>query len=142
MLTLADLLQQIAYGAYFLASIVSVTVCIPFFPLLIGSAHLTRAQLYLPRNWSSHQAKDPGQLMVGRSPVEAELASNALMSILRDGGQWDIEDDLSVGRTRAGSKAFDGMAWREEVPWEDEQAVPKIDEVGRDAIWFSGGNWK
>ncbi|EIW71285.1 hypothetical protein TREMEDRAFT_67671 [Tremella mesenterica DSM 1558] len=74
-LTPNNLLTQTAYGCYFFQTIISVV-------------------LYLPRNWSS-AARDP-QVMVGRQMHAGpdHQASNALMSLLREGGQWDELDDM------------------------------------------------
>ncbi|RXK34815.1 hypothetical protein M231_07933 [Tremella mesenterica] len=79
----ADLLTQTAYGCYFFQTIISVV-------------------LYLPRNWSS-AARDP-QVMVGRQMHAGpdHQASNALMSLLREGGQWDELDDMRAGLTNPG----------------------------------------
>jgi hypothetical protein len=60
-------------------------------------------QLYLPRKYSSTSRR--AQVMVGRNaaapnanPMHA-ASGNALMSLLREGGQWDADDDLRAGRT-------------------------------------------
>ncbi|OCF58835.1 hypothetical protein L486_03325 [Kwoniella mangroviensis CBS 10435] len=81
----ADLLHQLSFGAYFFAKIISVMV-------------------YLPRdcNTSAH----PQRIMVGQPPAQSPFkypaspnkhrTSQTLMSLLREGGQWDEDDDLRI----------------------------------------------
>ena len=66
---------------------------------------ITDSQLYLPRNWSS-TANPGGNVMVGRREGRGadEVASNALMSLLREGGRWDEIDDARVDKS---TKAFE-----------------------------------
>nr|XP_018262112.1 uncharacterized protein I303_05127 [Kwoniella dejecticola CBS 10117]OBR84270.1 hypothetical protein I303_05127 [Kwoniella dejecticola CBS 10117] len=80
-----DLLTQIIFGSF-------------FFVLVISTL------LYLPRNWTPEGETRRHQIMVGdpnahrsgaRGLEAANLASGiALMSLLREGGQWDHDDDL------------------------------------------------
>lgn len=45
-----------------------------------------------------------------------QIASQALMSLLREGGQWDDVDDAMATKTRVGSRAFGDMrGWGEDV---------------------------
>ncbi len=82
--------------------------------------------------------------MVGRIPPAqdgtASQASHALISLLREGGQWDDEDDLRSGRPRTGSKGYEGnKRWDEEEP-----QVPRITEVSLSArvqIWLRRTSW-
>ncbi|WVF69827.1 hypothetical protein IAT40_004606 [Kwoniella sp. CBS 6097] len=118
----SDFLHQLSFGAYFFASIISVMVYLPrnyasqdSSQVLVGNAH-PDPDLYA-------QAKPPGQgrggqgsLSLLRPPrlglggyafddTRAEKSvhsqgSHALISLSRDGGQWDADDDLRVALTR------------------------------------------
>ncbi|KAE8542188.1 hypothetical protein D1P53_001673 [Cryptococcus gattii VGV] len=74
----SDLLSQMIFGSFFFMLIISV-------------------MLYLPRNWSP-EGSQRNNIMVGapRNALNndhAQLASGvALMSLLREGGQWDTDD--------------------------------------------------
>ncbi|WWC70997.1 uncharacterized protein I206_104950 [Kwoniella pini CBS 10737] len=80
-----DLLTQIIFGSF-------------FFVLLISTL------LYVPRNWTPESELHRNRIMVGDPKARmidgqglepANLASGiALMSLLREGGQWDNDDDL------------------------------------------------
>ncbi|WRT64787.1 uncharacterized protein IL334_001721 [Kwoniella shivajii] len=118
----ADLLHQISFGSYFFANIVSVMV-------------------YLPRSYSSTPAGQ--QVMVGQQQQEQGLpvpshqnsmeagnaidrrASQTLMSLLREGGQWDKDDDLRIALSKKG----DDSPLRNEVNWDEETAInPSMDQ--------------
>jgi len=126
----SDMLQQIAFGAYYLAFVVNVVVSsrsldassfhalgwncgshrarLATLPRMAWTRTLT-SKLYLPRNFYGTSAPR-SRVMVGaqhpgppdRHPLspEGHLASNALMSLLREGGQWDEIDDQAFERTR------------------------------------------
>ena len=49
----------------------------------------------------------------GRPPSEPEVNSHALMSLLREGGQWNGEDDIRAGHERTESRAFESGMWDE-----------------------------
>jgi hypothetical protein len=51
-----------------------------------------------------------------------QIASQALMSLLREGGQWDDVDDAMATRTRVRSRAFGEMRGWSEV--EEGQSLP------------------
>ena len=58
--------------------------------------------LYLPRNYSTLPRE---QVMVGqqgpqRPPMNQLASGHALMSLLREGGQWDDEDDARARMTQ------------------------------------------
>lgn len=70
--------------------------------------------------------------MVGRTPPNQAEASHSLMSLLREGGQWDDEDDLRAGRSRFDSGGIKEGQWIEKGPtsqWDAEQPVPRVHEV-------------
>ena len=71
------------------------------------------------------------QVMVGRPPPrEAELAAQSLMSLLREGGQWDDDDDLRAGRLGTESKAFDSRDLMiHKRRWDQGHPLPRIHEV-------------
>nr|XP_019008507.1 uncharacterized protein I206_07066 [Kwoniella pini CBS 10737]OCF47288.1 hypothetical protein I206_07066 [Kwoniella pini CBS 10737] len=85
----SDLLHQISFGSYFFANIISVMV-------------------YLPRDYNP--TSQPCQnVMVGQPPLQSPFAypvspgqrtSHTLMSLLREGGQWDGDDDLRIALTK------------------------------------------
>ena len=91
---------------------------------------LNYRQVYLPRKWGSNHGEAPAQVMVGRPPPrEAELAAQSLMSLLREGGQWD-DDDLRAGRLGTESKAFESpdlMIKRSR--WDEGHPLPRVHEV-------------
>ncbi|WWD21474.1 hypothetical protein CI109_105960 [Kwoniella shandongensis] len=77
----ADILNQISYGSFFFVCIISIMV-------------------YLPRNWNPDPASAQ-QVMVGvgkqaRTAPRTHAGSHVLMSFLREGGQWDADDDLRL----------------------------------------------
>lgn len=80
----AESIEQLAYLSYFAASLISVT-------------------LYLPRTYSA--APGEAHVLVGRPQVAGgeDAVSNALMSLLREGGHWDEVDDK---RTRTTASAM------------------------------------
>ncbi|RSH92128.1 hypothetical protein EHS25_008543 [Saitozyma podzolica] len=108
----ADLLIQVASGSYFFASVISV-------------------QLYLPRAYNK-ETNQP-RVMVGAQPQQNHAqhgASNVqLMSLLREGGQWDEDDDLRAGmaRTRTESKAFEDVEWGKEAFPEEQPGLPALE---------------
>jgi len=107
----ADLLEQVGFLSWFFAGIISTVV-------------------YLPRNYYNppHQ---PGQVMVGGGHYTGRggEASNALMTLLREGGQWDEGDDIRAGRTKSATNAFDGWTGNGEAP----AALPELAEMPEDA---------
>jgi hypothetical protein len=74
--------------------IISVTVSLAIRCALTESMLIH--QLYLPRTYSSGVAD--GRVMVGNQVARGgdDAASNALMSLLREGGQWDDADDKRI----------------------------------------------
>lgn len=87
-------------------------------------------ELYLPRSWGSKRTKDTAQVMVARPPLQnPEIASHSLMSLLREGGQWDDEDDLRIGRSRGEERPFESGQLNETSPVEEEESVPRIRQV-------------
>ena len=67
---------------------------------------------------------NPNKVMVAQHPAvspDNHLASNALMSLLREGGQWDDVDDDLIKRNKMGSKTFEGDGSKE---W--SQSVPEV----------------
>ena len=90
------------------------------------------AQLYLPRNWSG--MSNPNRIMVAGgggdqlSPPN-HLASNALISLLREGGQWDDVDDAVVKNVRTVSK-YDNHVKQD---WERDSPIRTPHVVSDDA---------
>ncbi|WWC59274.1 uncharacterized protein I303_101824 [Kwoniella dejecticola CBS 10117] len=92
-----DLLHQISFGSYFFANIISVMV-------------------YLPRDYNTtpHPCQN---VMVGRppprspfgytSPSPNQRRSHTLMSLLREGGQWDEDDDLRLALSKGAARSPD-----------------------------------
>lgn len=96
----AESIEQVAYVSYFLASLISVTVGPSTALPVMMHAKLTSVQLYLPRTYSA----SPGDLHVmvgGANRGGDDAVSNALMSLLREGGQWDEGDDKRTGTASA-----------------------------------------
>nr|XP_019047200.1 hypothetical protein I302_03807 [Kwoniella bestiolae CBS 10118]OCF26130.1 hypothetical protein I302_03807 [Kwoniella bestiolae CBS 10118] len=78
----ADLIHQLSFASYFFANIISVMV-------------------YLPRDYNTSPHRQ--QVMVAqpstpfRYPASPDRrTSQTLMSLLREGGQWDEDDDLGI----------------------------------------------
>jgi hypothetical protein len=155
------MMQQIAFGAYYLAFMVNVVVSrwraglhrIPCARLLLRRPlnavtslpchRPANRQLYLPRN--SYGVTAPrSRVMVGAQHLSppnrhqlspgGHLASNALMSLLREGGQWDEIDDQAFERTpghstprttvRGASKLYADRSYRlkSDQAWDDDGA--------------------
>lgn len=57
------------------------------------------------------------------------LASNALMSLLREGGQWDEIDDEILRKGHKQSKAFEGDYSKEEWSRDSPAQTPKAVSV-------------
>ncbi|KAK8858815.1 hypothetical protein IAR55_003045 [Kwoniella newhampshirensis] len=119
-----DLLQQIAFGSF-------------FFVLLIST------YLYLPRNWSPEKI-DRNLIMVGGQaraggavhPAIAQAASGvALMSLLREGGQWDGDDDVIGHKSNRNERPFNMYELHK---WDDKSS--SIKESGWDSERNSGVN--
>lgn len=77
-------------------------------------------------------------MMVGAQPQQNYAqhgASNVqLMSLLREGGQWDEDDDLRAGmaRTRTESKAFEDVEWGKEAIPEEQPGLPAVSSAERE----------
>ncbi|WVQ84977.1 hypothetical protein IAT38_007141 [Cryptococcus sp. DSM 104549] len=96
--------------------------------------------LLIPRDWSPPTERN--HIMVGHRAAPhqraqaAQLASGvALMSLLREGGQWDDDDDLRAHKTLTGDQPFslgDPKLW--------EGAPPLPSPGGKEEDWESERN--
>ncbi|WWC96542.1 hypothetical protein V866_003410 [Kwoniella sp. B9012] len=124
----SDLLTHIIFGSF-------------FFVLIISTL------LYLPRSWTPDNETFRNQVMVGnpdaqmRGGIEGgNLASGiALMSLLREGGQWDNDDDLR------GTIRLSRVNENPNQPHFGHLEVPLPDSGGRD-VWRNNalqkkGSW-
>ena len=85
-----------------------------------------------------------------RPPVDMQLTSgHALMSLLREGGQWDDDDDLRAGMTQQVSAPFDApKTWSlgskpKEEKWDVEvEERPALPSVVSHSVFTMRSRWK
>ncbi|WVQ98039.1 hypothetical protein IAU59_005161 [Kwoniella sp. CBS 9459] len=135
----SDLLHQLSFGAYFFASIISVMVYLPRTYASQGTSHVMvgNAQLH-DHEYDHHSHGDKQSQTQGRGvaddrssqsqslfrPPHLDFArvdpdpeesinsqgSHALISLLREGGQWDTDDDLRVALTKGSGAGAGAVA--------------------------------
>ncbi|KAK8847382.1 hypothetical protein IAR55_005240 [Kwoniella newhampshirensis] len=110
----ADLLNQLSYLSYLFIVVISMIV-------------------YLPRNWNSDPAAAQ-QIMVGGRGRPQPHGSHVLMSLLRERGQWDADDDLRLKGAEAGSPNGLGKVLEKD----EESAQGEAPFMDR----FSTGDWE
>ncbi|WVN89877.1 uncharacterized protein L203_105107 [Cryptococcus depauperatus CBS 7841] len=109
----SDLVSQVVFGSYFFILIISIL-------------------LYLPRNWSPEGSQRVGVMVAGgavHSPDHAQLASGvALMSLLREGGQWDDDivhpkgmNDMPYNLNNHRMYSSEDPFTKDEVDWESKR---------------------
>ncbi|WWC86922.1 uncharacterized protein L201_001801 [Kwoniella dendrophila CBS 6074] len=95
----SDLLHQISFGAYFFANIISVMVYLPrdynTAPIPLQQ-HVMIGQPYSPNNNKGPNINSEAFKYPASSPANLHRTSQTLMSLLREGGQWDEDDDLKL----------------------------------------------
>jgi hypothetical protein len=70
-------------------------------------------QVYLPRDWSHRTSNQRPRILVAnpnlpqRTKEDRQATSFALLSLLREGGQWDYEDDLQAAGVAGVSESLD-----------------------------------
>lgn len=94
----AESIEQVAILSYVLASVISAMVRHHTDLLRTVSGPLLMVvQLYLPRTYSTSQGGDLNVMVGGHNRGGNEAVSHALMSLMREGGQWDPSDDKRAG---------------------------------------------